>query len=397
MLSACSTHQIIRDSDYDLAISAFKSGDIEQALQRFPKKEVGGYITSLEKSWIALWTEEKGHADLTRQAATLEDRKFTSVTREAKYFFYSESEDGYIPAEHEIIVMHLINAMYFMKNDKWDEARVETQKATFFIQNYFKDDQSHFDDPALRLWLGGLWATLGEWQDAQVDFRKAYELSKNKDLLPLIDASRPPANLTLVFDGSSPTLKWREDAPAPEFHNETAAPKLTIAFSTLPWFLRHEERNSEIRSIVLNSNYMAQYYGLSTTVGAEKSLGFVASNSLRMAGLISGAVIIGGGLYLLAQSGVTGGGDAVGYIFAAGALVFGELWSEGNKVALKFDRSASETKESGLKNLRTYRFVRFLPNWISLTPEEVPALGSAKVLSLSAPFAKTSVRFLQRF
>ncbi|WP_413613182.1 hypothetical protein [Bdellovibrio sp. HCB-110] len=395
--TACSTKQIIRDSEYKYSEAAFKSGDIPQALERFPTKERHGFVTSIEKSWLALWDGEKDNKDLMRQSKTLDERKFTSVTREAKYFFYNESEDGYIPAEHEIIVMHLMNAMYFMRNEKWDEARVEARRATFFLQNYFKEDQSHFDDPALRLWLAGIWASLGEWQDAQVDLRKAYELSKNKALLPLIEMQQPPKNLNVIFDGGGPVITWQEGKLSPEFSDASTPPSTAIKFNTLPWFLRHEERNSEIRSIVMKSNYMAQYYGLNTSVGAEKSLGFAASNGLRAAGVIVGAVIIGGGIYILAQSGASGSGEAAGYIIATGLLASAELWKKGDRLARDFERSTEESKQEGLENLRTYRFVRFMPSWISLTTTDEFVGLQAKSLHFKSPSSKTTVLFLQRF
>ncbi|WP_415062698.1 hypothetical protein [Bdellovibrio sp.] len=396
-LSACSTHQIIRDSEYKYSEAAFKSGDLPQALKHFPEKEQGGFVTSIERSWLSFWEGEKNHDDLMKQTKTLDERQFTSVLRETKYFFYNETEDGYIPAEHEIIIMHLLNAMFFMRNEDWEKARVETRRATFFLQNYVKEDQSHFDDPALRIWLAGIWMALGEWQDAQVDLRKAYELSKNKSLIPLIEMSQPPQDLSVVFDGSGPQIVWKEGTLAPEFRDESTAPTISIRFATLPWFLRHEERNSQIRNVVMKSNYMAQYYGLNTAVGAEKSVGFVASNSLRVAGVVVGAAIVGGGLYLLAQSGGSGAGEAAGYIVATGILAFEELNHFGNKVARSFEKSSAESKQAGLEKLRTYRFVRFLPSWISLSASSEFVGLTAKSLSLQAPNSRTRVLFLQRF
>lgn len=401
LMTACTSRQIIRDSEYKHSEAAFKSGDTSQALELFPKKENGGFVTSIEKSWIALWNNEKNHDSLMKQSKTLDERNYTSILRETEYFFYSESEDGYIPAEHEIIIMHLINAMYFLKNQQWEQARVEARRSTFFLQNYFKEDQSHFDDPALRLWLAGIWAALGEWQEAQVDLRKTYELSKNPALLPLIEMQRPPESLNIFFEGTGPRVVWREDVAIPEYRDESSPPTAEIRFSTLPWFLRHEQRNSKIRSIVMNSNYMAQYYELNTAVGAEKGIGLVASNSLRAAGLITGAVIIGGGIYLLIQSGASSGsGDAVGYIFGAGFIAGTALWEKGNEISRNFERSSAESKQKGLENMRTYRFVRFMPSWIYLEKEGAyleSALPSASNLVFQSPNSKTKVVFVQKF
>lgn len=394
----CSSRRVIRDSEYKYSESAFKAGDPAQALELFPTKEKGGFVTSIEKAWLSLWNNEKNHDDLLKQSKTLDDRNYTSILRETEYFFYSESEDGYIPAEHEVIVMHLINAMYFMQNAQWEEARVEARRSTFFLQNYFKEDQSHFDDPALRLWLAGIWAALGEWQDAQVDLRKAYELSKNPALLSLIERQHPPASLNIVFEGSGPRVAWRDDVAIPEYRDESTPPTAEIKFNTLPWFLRHEQRNSKIRNIVMNSNYMAQYYELNTAVGAEKGLGVVASNSLRAAGLITGTVIIGGGIYLLIQSGAaSGGGDAFGYIVGAGIVAGTALWNKGNEIARQFERSTEESKQKGLENMRTYRFVRYMPSWIYLGNDGEFFDFSHKSLTYQSPSSKTKVLFIQKF
>ncbi|MGZ3781315.1 MAG: hypothetical protein ACXVCY_11755 [Pseudobdellovibrionaceae bacterium] len=396
---ACSTQQLIRNSEYKYSEAAFKSGDVAKALEDFPKKEKHGFVTSIEKSWLGFWNDDKNHSDLMTQAKTLDERKYTSILRETQYFFYNESEDGYIPAEHEIILMHLLNSMFFMRNQQWEDARVEARKATFFLQNYFKEDQSHFDDPALRLWLASLWLALGEWQEAQVDFRKIFELTKEPSFQQLAEMTKPPSNLNLIFDGNGPQVIWDEGNPTPHFLDASSPPKNQIHITTLPWFLRHEQRNSQIRDVVMKSHYMAQYYGLNTSVGAEKSFGFVASNSVRVAGIIAGAVIIGGGAYLLIQSGTTSSGsEAMGYIIAGGALVFKELWSQGNQIARKFDESTKERKQEGLEQLRTYRFVRFLPSWISISVNKEEQTGfTEKTIPLQAPSAKTKLLLIQRF
>lgn len=155
--------KIIRDWEYQDAQAAFKGAEPSRALEYFPQKEQHDFVTSIEKAWLGLWAGDNKSEDLLEQAKTLDERKFTSVSREAEYFFYSESEDGYIPAEHEIIGMHLISSMYFMETAQWSKARVEAKKAVFYLQNYFPEHQSHFDDPALRIWLAGIWAALGEW------------------------------------------------------------------------------------------------------------------------------------------------------------------------------------------------------------------------------------------
>jgi hypothetical protein len=183
-LSACTSQTLIRNKDYSDSVLAFKSGQPEDALQFFPKQEDGGFITTIEKSWLRLWTHKsEDPKKLLQLSQSLDERNFTRISRETEYFFYSETEEGYIPAEHEVIILHLLAATYFIKEEKWDSARVEAKRATFFIQSYVKDvDKVAFDDPALRLWLGSLWAALGEWEEAKVDFRRASTMTGDKRL-----------------------------------------------------------------------------------------------------------------------------------------------------------------------------------------------------------------------
>lgn len=399
--AACSTSQIIRNSEYANSEASYRSGDVPQAVRRFPKKEDGGFVTSIEKSWLLFWLDENDNTDLMKQVSTLDNRRYTSISREAQYFFYNESEDGYIPAEHEIIVMHMLNAMLFMRQKKWAAARVEARRATFFLQNYFREDQNHFDDPALRLWLAGIWASLGEWNEAQVDLRKAYELTKNKALLPLLESTNPPAEFTVVFTGGGPTVKWYDGESIPTFTNDTSAPSYKISFETMPWYKRHLQRNTEIRDVIMKSNYMAQYYGLNTSVGAEKTVGYTAANTLRLSGILLGTVVVVGAVLVAAkaaEAGVSeGAGEFLGYAVAGGLTLGSSVWKEGDKVSASTAKNADKRMKEGLENLKTYRYVRFMPSWISVTDKYELQTPQRIVTYLKSPNSKTEVQFVQAF
>jgi hypothetical protein len=398
-LSACTTSQLIRDSEYKYSEAAFKFSDPEKALAEFPKKESGGFVTSIEKSWLGLWTDKTDQKDLLKQTRTLDDRTYTSISRETEYFFFGESEDGYIPAEHEVVVMHLISAMYFMRNSQWDEARVEAKQASYFLETLFKSNQKHFDDPGLRLWLASVWTSLGEWNEAQVDLRRSYELSKNKDLLPFIDQKTPPRELTLIFEGSGPTANWKFGDPLPSFSQKDEQPNLKITYSSLPWFQRHEERNTLIRDKIAKSNYMSQYYGIQLSKGGEKAIGFVSANTLRATGVIAGTAITLGGLYIvgtLLNGTGGGGGELLGLPFVAGLYVGKSFWDQGNKIESDFQASSQKLEDQGKENLKTFRFVRFMPSWISLT-DSVVVSATGKALTFKSPKSVTAVHFLQNY
>jgi hypothetical protein len=400
LLSACSTSQIIRDSEYKYSEAAFKFSDPEKALAEFPKKESGGFVTSIEKSWLGFWAGKTDQKDLLKQTRTLDDRTYTSLSRETEFFFFGESEDGYIPAEHEVIVMHLISAMYFMCNNQWVEARVEAKQASYFLETLFKSNQKHFDDPGLRIWLASIWTALGEWNEAQVDLRRAYELSKNKDLLPWIEQKTPPKELRLIFDGRGPTVNWTFGNPLPIFSQKDEKPNLKITYSSLPWFQRHEERNTLIRDKIAKSNYMSQYYGIQLSKGSEKTMGFVSANTVRATGIIAGTTIAVGGLYLAAAILGSGAGSGSGELlvlpFVAGGYVGKALWESGDKIERDFNESTQKIEDQGKENLKTFRFVRFMPSWISVT-DAVVVSATGKEFTLKAPKSTTTVHFLQKY
>jgi hypothetical protein len=399
LLTACTSSQVIRDSDYKFSEAAFKAGVPEKALEEFPKKEEGGFVTSIEKSWLGFWADKNDQKDLLKQAHTLDERKYTSLSRETEYFFFNESEEGYIPAEHEVIVMHLISAMHFMRSQQWDEARVETKKASYFVETIFSAKQKHFDDPALRLWLASLWTALGEWNEAQVDLRRAFEMTKDKNIQALLDLKAPPKELSIIFQGSGPNVTWTFGNPLPGFSQATDKIDYKINMPTLAWYDRHQERNTIIRDKIANSNYMSQYYGVLLSKGSEKTLGFVAANTLRVAGLAIGTAIVGGGIYLLAATGAgsaSSAGDAIGAIIGIGIAAGGTVWKEGDKVSESTDISVRANEARNKEDLKTYRFVRFLPSWISLVDNSV-VNASGNGFAFQSPKSPTKVLFIQKF
>ncbi|WP_413289797.1 hypothetical protein [Bdellovibrio sp. HCB337] len=399
-LLACTSTQVIRDSEYKYSEAAFKFSDPQKALEQFPQKEHGGFVTSIEKSWLGFWAGETNQDDLLAQAHTLDSRQYISLSRETEYFFFNESEEGYIPAEHEIIVMHLISSMYFMRNQQWDKARVEAKQASYFLETFFKADQKHFDDPALRTWLAGIWTALGEWNEAQVDIRKAYELTKDKNLLPWIEQKTAPKELSIAFEGTGPKVTWKFGEPLPGFEQDKEKPTVTISYPTLPWFERHQVRNTLIREQISKSNYMSQYYGIQLGKGAQRSVGFVTANTIRATGVVLGTVVGLGGLYVMAVIASHGGGSGSGELFTlplvGGFYIAKSFWEEGDKIDESFKEYNEKMDVDGKESLKTYRFVRFMPSWISVT-DQLVLTATGKEFSMKSPKSPTTVRFVQKF
>jgi hypothetical protein len=149
--AACSSTQIIRDRDYALSEKYFQFGDFKTALATFPSKEKNGFITTLEKNWIRLWDDRANAPELLDLSHQLDERKVVKVSEEATAFFMRETEEGYFPSEHEVIVLHLVTAMAYLDHKDFKTSRIEIKKASEIFQENYNEKDAVFDDPVLRL------------------------------------------------------------------------------------------------------------------------------------------------------------------------------------------------------------------------------------------------------
>lgn len=128
--------------------------------------------------WIKFWTSTDkltfNEIDSVQKLADqIEARKFVSISHEASIFLVGESEDGYIPSEHEIISLHLFLAMLYLDVQNFESAHVELKRAIEYLAANPDGKETTFDDPAIRIWLASLWQSLGDKNSADVDLRKA--------------------------------------------------------------------------------------------------------------------------------------------------------------------------------------------------------------------------------
>lgn len=374
---ACASHEIIRDREYTPAVEAYQRTEPAAALEVFPVGEHQGFITAVEKGWLSQWAEIWDETWMQKQVGTFDQRNFTSITREAGIFLFQESEEGYVPSEHEVIVLHLVSAVHYAKKDRLDDAKVELRRAGYILDHFW-------DDPALRLWLGALWTSFGEWNEAQVDFRRAAEINHDDRLRKLSEMRRPPPAFTLHFYGNGPLVKWNDGEYEPQFLSDTNRPAMGIVEPTLPWFYRHRLRNTELRELLVKSNFMAQYLGSKSLTYAEHGLVKTAAASIRMAGLAIGLVLFGGAMYLATQSS-GGGSQGMEYLAYAGIAAGAGIWRAGSNLDRELTREVKARDRQKQEDLRIYRMVRFMPNWIALDL----APPTTTVNTLTVPLGKS--------
>lgn len=446
-LTGCSTKQLLTTNDYQPVRQALYSSqtkpneaktiskmDLESiyaANEQFPKyKEKKGFITTLEQAYLNIWLIDqnldlvvlptdtkqsesnqnlklnqnfyfdknniiKSNLDkLRQQTKTFDERKYTSITREANTFFFQETEEGYIPSEPEIIIHHFLTSMYYIKNNNWDSARVELKKSN----DYFKA----YEDVPLRFWSASLWVSLGEWEEAKVDLRRIQDLDPayKMKLEKYVSLSNPPEQWDVIFNGFGPEIKFIDENFDPVF--EFAANDKQN--NSKNWYERHLKRNTDFRDIVKRSNYMANYLGIKSQSAATKSVGVVGAGTIATVGVVVGIIVIGGGIYIAA---ITKNTDALGILILAGLTVAETGLTYSKDFYNRWRNEAENDQKKQLDQSRNYRYVRFLPSNIDLldtnkndTSDSILPETNAKWIQNSLAFllpskdSKTKIRFL---
>lgn len=104
--------------------------------------------------------------------------------------------------------MHFLLSWGYSLQGKYTDACVEARIASSLLSLPWSP-QGHFDDPAMRLFLAGLWTMCGEWREAQVGLRAAWLLDSNLGWAKeLADHNEPPSNLFLVLGGPGSEPEW---------------------------------------------------------------------------------------------------------------------------------------------------------------------------------------------
>lgn len=381
---SCANKTLIRDSEYNSVYHALSQKNANEALLTFPEKERGGFITTFEKAWIKFWTDKEKFTPEDIQVVQnlsdqIEKRKFVSISHEASVFLVGESEDGYIPSEHEIISLHLFLAMLYLDTGNRDAAHVELKRAVEYLANNPEGKETTFDDPAIRLWLSALWQAIGDEEHATVDLRKAMELSGDKSMTRAIEDSN--RKVTLILTGVGPKPNWSDSGLSMAFQY-TLEPKNKndgILFSTRNWYEWHQNRNTKIRDSLIKSHYMGEALGHSTAKASK-----YAAKAAVTTAIVTGIVVVAAaGIYAAIQVQDPQALEGIFYLTLGAGAWLGQKASDFNKYVNNEIDEADRTQ----KELRKmYRMIRFLPSNIEYIDENLaknksaPHIGYRKTL-----------------
>lgn len=382
LVSGCSQTSMLTKQDYQNSQQSFVQGKVNDALVEFPRRaEENTFITTMEKAYLSLIQGKPQITQLQKQADMLEKRVRYHVSREASTFFYLQTPEDYYASEHEVIWLHFLLSWGYSLQGQYEHACVEARIASSLLALPWSPT-GHFDDPAMRLFLSGLWAMCGEWKEARVDLRAAWFLDNSLTWAKeLGDRERPPAHLFLVLGGPGPEPEWKPELTANPLRSErqvsfklrgqknklsitgrngiTITPQLSPDAST--WYARHIARESELHEIILDSAYGRQAATSATIASVKIAASTGAGLAVGLGGTTLGAAIIYAG-------GQSNSGDAVraGFIVAAYSI------AKGIEIAQEGYEESTETLKQDLDPSDRYRFVRYLPEYLWLGWSDQP-------------------------
>lgn len=369
--SGCSQDSLLTRQDYQKSQQDFLRGDADGALLNFPRNaEDGTFITTVEKGYLSLIQGKPQIKGMQKQAAILEERVRYHVSRESRTFFYVQTPEDYYASEHEVIWLHFLLSWGYSLQGKYTDACVEARIASSLLSLPWSPE-GHFDDPAMRLFLAGLWTMCGEWHEAQVDLRAAWFMDNSLGWAKeLAERSEPPANLFLVLGGPGPEPVWDPELTVNPLRSERKVTftlrgrksplsisdqrGVVIVPSLSPdagkWYQRHLARESELHELILDSTYGGKA-ALSSTIAGGK---IAATTSAGLVVGIGGTVLGGGIIYYANSARAVEAGLAIAW---ASILKGREISREG------YEKSTRRLKQE-LDPSITYRFVRYLPEYL---------------------------------
>ena len=376
LAAGCSATPLLTKEQYGPSRTALALGAPAEALARFPHGEEGTFITTMERTYLSLLQGRPDIDALARYSERIEDRVRYQVSRELKSFFYVETPEGYYASEHEIVWMHLLLGWGYSLRGQYEDGCVEARKGSHLLSARWSEE-GRFDDPTLRSILGVLWALCGSWEDAQVDFRRAWEMDPSLGwAMQLGQRDVPPRNLFLVLGGIGPTPEWNPELgvnPLRSLRNirfrlvGRGSKALVDAWSwsvplnrtpdASPWYARHQARDNAIHELIADSRY-----GIDSAVALGEYAATTGVNTTILMLAVAGGIAIGGGIIYLTVTYLSG--EAVGYGIMVGIATPIVIAIQAKRT---YDRRVRESR----KKLTTqvdpspyYRFVRFLPDYV---------------------------------
>ncbi len=371
--AGCKSPQLLTRQDYYTPSEHLRQNNPRYAAFNLPRGEEGTFIKLMEWTYLRLLAGEPDIDKLAAYAVKADRQVRFKVTRDIKTLFYLDTPEGYYASEHEIVWMHLLLSWGYSLRGDPEKAAVEAKIASGLLSMNWSEE-GRFDDPLLRLIMAGMWTLCGHWDEARVDLRVARDSDPSlKWLDELIRMEEPPKNLVILLGGTGPEpawdpkpnanpfrgarhLKWRyegERSPISMRDAKNRLIPLRISPDSSYWYRRHFRRDNALRDAFKDSRYSQSLLGSGIKTGTRTLVGITAGVGVAAAGTGAGLGILYLGMKAESAYAVGAGIGVIGAGFAGGAYVAHKITKEGIEEARRdLDISVS------------YRYVRFLPEYL---------------------------------
>ncbi|TGK83295.1 hypothetical protein EHQ31_00845 [Leptospira montravelensis] len=398
---------IAKRQEYEESLRAYKKANLEKAIDYLPTEERKGFIAVLERAHLGFLKGETNYKTLEKIAEESKERLRFSASRSLKSFFYMETEEGYYASEAEIIYLHILLGLYYVRVGEYEKGKIQARFAGNLLSGEWSAE-GQFDDPTLRLLLASLWLSTGSIDEAKVDFRKASQLKPQSTALRAMANERYDKNeeFILIFGGPGAepemdpsvnlnfirglrNLKFRLSGKQSSLTLVDGEKKsaLVLEKDTLGWYQRHLTRDNEISELIQDSKYF-QLVSASALKEGTKGTVKVTGAILASATIVA----FGAGVAYLGAEAHSGDAIGMGIVIMAYGVKLGADW-----IATTYDDARRNMKKD-LDVSDEYRYVRFFPEYVwigksrsalispklQMNPETLPymlspALGKVKV------------------
>jgi len=119
----------------------------------------------------------ESNKNIEQAKAIIEKYSAISISEQTSSFIINDSTQTYIGTPVEQIMLNIYAALNYLEMSERDSARVEVLQADIRLRTLMQDDPDSplSVDPFARYLAGVIYEDLGEWSDAMIAYRKAYE------------------------------------------------------------------------------------------------------------------------------------------------------------------------------------------------------------------------------
>ncbi|MBI5890096.1 MAG: hypothetical protein HZB47_05395 [Nitrosomonadales bacterium] len=181
VLSGCATYSS-SFAKIEQQLAGQQYDDALKTIEEKSKSKTERVLYLLDKGMVLRMKRDFAASNESLEAAKQEMERLyaASVSENALSFVVNDATVSYAGDDYEQVLVHLYMALNYLELGERDEARVEALQVDIKLREIGeKIPESKFTEDALARYLTGMiYEELGEWSDAMIAYRKAYEAYK---------------------------------------------------------------------------------------------------------------------------------------------------------------------------------------------------------------------------